>query len=105
MRFNPKARLDTSRMGDAGRGQRAVVAAVAGGIPIPGGAAGGGIGGLHHRRDRRRGRACGSAAAAAARATAGGQATDTGSLRSSARAARTPTSSADCARVAVENSL
>jgi hypothetical protein len=43
MRFNPKARLDTSRMGDAGRGSGG---GRSGGIPIPGGAAGGGIGTL-----------------------------------------------------------
>ena len=35
MRFNPKARLDTSRMGDAGRGRRG--AGGGGAIPIPGG--------------------------------------------------------------------
>ena len=46
MRFNPKARLDTGRVGDSGRGG----GGMSGGgmrIPIPGGArAGGGIGGL-----------------------------------------------------------
>ena len=47
MRFNPKARLDTRRVRDAGRGRRRRAAAAACGIPIPGGiAAGGGIGGL-----------------------------------------------------------
>ena len=46
MRFNPKARLDTSRMGDAGRGRRGGGAG-GGSIPIPGGLrAGGGIGGV-----------------------------------------------------------
>jgi predicted metalloprotease len=44
MRFNPKARLDTRRMGDAGRGSGGSRAG--GGIPIPGGLAGGGIGGV-----------------------------------------------------------
>ena len=45
MRFNPKARLDTSRMGDAGRGRRG--AGGGGAIPIPGGMkVGGGIGGV-----------------------------------------------------------
>jgi predicted metalloprotease len=46
MRFNPKARLDTGRVGDSGRGG----GGIGGGgmrIPIPGGTrAGGGIGGL-----------------------------------------------------------
>ncbi len=46
MRFNPKARLDTRRMGDAGRSVRVVGGGGGGGgIPIPGGLAGGGIGG------------------------------------------------------------
>src|SRR4029450_12063551 len=48
MRFNPKARLDTSRVGDAGRGRRS--GGLGGGgaaIPTPGGMrAGGGIGGV-----------------------------------------------------------
>lgn len=50
MRFNPKARLDTRRMGDAGRsgarGGRLGGAGGSGGLPIPGGVAGGGIGTL-----------------------------------------------------------
>src|SRR3954454_15169571 len=53
MRFNPKARLDTRRMGDAGRsgGGRAGRAGglgggLGGGLPIPGGVAGGGICGI-----------------------------------------------------------
>jgi predicted metalloprotease len=50
MRFNPKARLDTRRMGDAGRGRRGGGGLGGGGgagIPIPGGMkAGGGIGGV-----------------------------------------------------------
>jgi len=46
MRFNPKARLDTGRMRDRGRGSRSG-AGGGGAIPIPGGmAAGGGIGGV-----------------------------------------------------------
>jgi predicted metalloprotease len=44
MRFNPKARLDTRRMGDAGRSGAG--RSGGGGIPIPGGLAGGGIGGV-----------------------------------------------------------
>jgi predicted metalloprotease len=43
MRFNPKARLDTRRMGDAGR-SGARRGGGGAGIPIPGGVAGGGIG-------------------------------------------------------------
>jgi uncharacterized protein len=48
MRFNPKARLDTSRVGDAGRGRRSGgLGGGGGGMPIPGGMrAGGGIGGV-----------------------------------------------------------
>ncbi|WP_395691874.1 neutral zinc metallopeptidase [Nocardioides sp.] len=44
MRFNPRARLDTGRMGDAGRSGARMGGG--GGLPIPGGLAGGGIGGL-----------------------------------------------------------
>lgn len=44
MRFNPKARLNTRRMGDVGRsGARG---GGGGGLPIPGGVAGGGVTGL-----------------------------------------------------------
>jgi predicted metalloprotease len=48
MRFNPRARLNTRRMGDAGRsGARGGGGGVrGGGLPIPGGVAGGGITGL-----------------------------------------------------------
>jgi predicted metalloprotease len=48
MRFNPTARLDTSRVGDAGRGRRSGgLGGGGGGMPIPGGMrAGGGIGGV-----------------------------------------------------------
>ncbi|MGL5810158.1 MAG: KPN_02809 family neutral zinc metallopeptidase [Nocardioides sp.] len=42
MRFNPKARLDTSRTSDAGRGTGGTGGGM--GIPIPAGGAGGGIG-------------------------------------------------------------
>ncbi len=41
MRFNPKARLDTRRMGDAGRGRRGGGSG-GGAMPIPGGMVGGG---------------------------------------------------------------
>jgi predicted metalloprotease len=48
MRFNPKARLDTSRVRDAGRGRRSGGLGGGGaGMPIPGGMrAGGGVGGV-----------------------------------------------------------
>ncbi|MGB0099358.1 MAG: neutral zinc metallopeptidase [Nocardioides sp.] len=49
MRFNPKARLSTRRMGDSGRsGARGSSRSSAGGggVPIPGGLAGGGVTGL-----------------------------------------------------------
>jgi hypothetical protein len=50
MRFNPKARLDRRRMGDAGRsgsgGTGLGGRGAGGGLPIPGGLAGGGIGGM-----------------------------------------------------------
>ena len=49
MRFNPKARLNTRRMGDSGRSGAGAGGGVGGsgaGIPIPGGLAGGGITGL-----------------------------------------------------------
>jgi predicted metalloprotease len=50
MRFNPKARLDTGRVSDGGRGGGGLGGGLGGGgmrLPIPGGAkAGGGIGGL-----------------------------------------------------------
>lgn len=45
MRFNPKARLNTRRVGDSGRSGRRGVGG-SGGLPIPGGVAGGGITGL-----------------------------------------------------------
>ncbi len=46
MRFNPKARLNTGRMGDAGRSGAGRGGGGGGSIPIPGGLAGGGVGGL-----------------------------------------------------------
>ncbi|MCD4535235.1 neutral zinc metallopeptidase [Nocardioides sp. cx-169] len=46
MRFNPKARLDTGRMRDAGRGTQGGGRGGGRGLPIPGGIGGGGIGGV-----------------------------------------------------------
>ena len=102
MRFNPKARLDTRRMGDAGRsGARG---GSGGGIPIPGGLAGGGIGGLvvtvivvglvlwlNN-----------SGSSAGGYDT--GRMTDTGRYED-CQTGEDANSSTDCARVAVENSL
>ena len=103
MRFNPKARLDTSRMGDAGRGRGGGGA----GLPIPGGLrAGGGIGGviivvlflvLTQCLDN------GSS-------PTGGGGLDTSRMADTGRYQQCRTGadandSADCARVAVENSL
>ena len=103
MRFNPKARLNTSRTTDAGRssgGGRA-----ASGIPIPGGLAGGGIGGLII-----------TAIVVVAFMYLGGgggsalPAYDAGRMSDTDRYAACESGedaneSADCARVAVENSL
>jgi predicted metalloprotease len=103
MRFNPKARLNTRRMGDSGRsGARGVGGGS--GLPIPGGVAGGGITGfivvlvivgvslwLNHD-------------------SSGGGGYDTGRMGDTGRYEKCETGedaneSADCARVAVENSL
>ncbi len=46
MRFNPKARLDRSRVKDTGRGSSGGLGGAGARIPIPGGMAGGGIGGV-----------------------------------------------------------
>ena len=99
MRFNPKARLDTARTSDAGRSSGG-----SGGIPIPGGLAGGGIGGLIV-----------TAIIVVAFMYLGGgsppsAAYDAGRMSDTERYADCKTgedanTSADCARVAVENSL
>src|SRR6478735_5477655 len=104
MRFNPKARLDTGRTSDSGRS--AGRSGGVGGIPIPGGLAGGGVGGLIV-----------TAIIVAAFMFLGGggggspaSAYDTGRMADTDRYADCKTGedaneSADCARVAVENSL
>lgn len=106
MRFNPRARLDTRRTSDAGRGGG--VGGRGGGIPIPGGLAGGGVGGLIV-----------TAIIVVAFMYLGGGggggsplsgAYDTGRMADTDRYADCKTGedaneSADCARVAVENSL
>jgi predicted metalloprotease len=95
MRFNPKARLDTSRMSDAGRGSRA---GGGGGIPIPGGAAGGGIGTLLIVA------LVVVVSMWLGGGSDGGQATDTDRYQQ-CESGEDANSSADCARTAVENSL
>lgn len=95
MRFNPKARLDTSRMGDAGRGSRAS----GGGIPIPGGAAGGGIGTLVIVA------IIVVASLWLGGGSDGGGDAGTDTDRYQCESGADANSSADCARVAVENSL
>ena len=112
MRFNPKSRLDTGRVSDAGRGRSGRRAGSrsgsSGGVPIPGGAAGGGsvIGIL-------------IAVVIYFVATQGGDASlpgaggggyDAGAFEDTGRYAGCTTGddaneSSDCARVAVENSL
>lgn len=106
MRFNPRARLDTSRMGDAGRGRRG---GGGGAIPIPGGMrAGGGIGGviiviLFIVLTQCLGDGGPSS-------SPGGDSLDTTRMADSGRYSQCETGadanrSEDCARVAVENSL
>ncbi|WP_370248577.1 neutral zinc metallopeptidase [Nocardioides sp.] len=112
MRFNPKARLDSSRVHDAGRGGGRGGGGLGGalgsgrGLPLPGGL-GGGVGGfvvlalvvVVYLLQNSGGGAGGS-----------GAAYDTGRFTDTGRYAGCTTgedanASADCARVAVENSL
>lgn len=100
MRFNPKARLDTGRVRDAGRGQGGSTsrAGIPGGLPV-----GGGIGGL----------VVAVIVFVLFQVVGGGgssSAFDTSRFADSDRYANCKTgedanNSADCARVAVENSL
>ena len=107
MRFNPKARLDTSRMGDAGRSR----GGGGGGrmIPIPGGTrAGGGIGGLIIVILLIVATQCLGGGGGGPATQGGGL--DTSRMSDTGRYASCKTGadandSADCARVAVENSL
>ncbi|MDR7254066.1 putative metalloprotease [Nocardioides sp. BE266] len=112
MRFNPKARLDTSRVGDGGGGSGG------GGpmrIPIPGGTrAGGGIGGiliiiLFVLLTQCLGGGLGGGTGSGTDTTSQGG-TDTSRMGDSERYANCKTGAdantdEDCARVAVENSL
>ncbi|KQW52843.1 peptidase [Nocardioides sp. Root1257] len=99
MRFNPKARLDTSRMGDAGR-SGAGRSGGGGGIPIPGGAAGGGIGTLIIIVI-----VVAASMLLGGGSDGGGQATDTGRYQGKCESGKDANDSTDCARVAIENSL
>src|SRR4051794_37452778 len=100
MRFNPKARLDTSRMGDAGRSGARGGGRGGGGIPIPGGAAGGGIGTLIIIVI-----VVAASMLLGGGSDGGGQATDTGRYQGKCDSGEDANDSADCARVAIENSL
>lgn len=108
MRFNPKARLDTRRMGDAGRGRGGRAGGGGASIPIPGGVrAGGGIGGviivilyLVLTQCLNNGGGGTTSGLDSSRFTGA----DTGRY-SSCKTGEDANKSADCARVAVENSL
>ena len=110
MRFNPKARLDTGRVRDRGRGSgggRGTGAGGAGGLPIPGGLlGGGGITGvivvvlfLVLTQCLGDGGGLGTDGSLDA-----GRMSDTGRY-GSCKTGEDANNSADCARVAVENSL
>ena len=110
MRFNPKARLDTGRVRDRGRGRgggRGTGAGGAGGLPIPGGLlGGGGITGvivvvlfLVLTQCLGDGGGLGTDGSLDA-----GRMSDTGRY-GSCKTGEDANNSADCARVAVENSL
>ena len=105
MRFNPKARLDTRRMRDVrgarstGGGSRSGGA----GLPIPGGLAGGGIGGIVVA-------VIVVVVSMWLSGGSGGSSYDTSRMSdtdrySSCQTGEDANNSADCARVAVENSL
>src|SRR6478735_9052473 len=102
MRFNPKARLNTGRMGDAGRSGAGRGGGGGGSLPIPGGLAGGGVGGL----------ILVVIVVALSMWLGGGSASsyDTSRMSDTGRyddckTGEDANSSTDCARVAVENSL
>jgi uncharacterized protein len=112
MRFNPKARLDTSRVGDGGRGGGGGMGGGGMRMPIPGGTrAGGGIGGILIIILFVVLTQCvggGGGLPSPGGGTSSG--TDTSRMQDSERYANCRTGAdanedADCARVAVENSL
>ena len=109
MRFNPKARLDTSRTRDAGRGSGGSSRSR---LPIPGGIGGGGIGGVVLLVILFViGRAVGIDVLGGGGGSEGGAGgLDSSRFTDTDRYSRCETGedaneSADCARVAVENSL
>jgi predicted metalloprotease len=115
MRFNPKARLDTSRVRDAGRGRGGGGLGGAGGsgFPIPGGArAGGGLGGVIivilflvlTQCVGGGGGGLGGAGGGSGSGLDTSRMADTGRYEQ-CRSGADANSSSDCARVAVENSL
>lgn len=116
MRFNPRARLDTSRVRDAGRGRGGGgLGGAGGGFPIPGGArAGGGIGGviiiiLFLVLTQCLGGGGGGGLGGSGLGPAGSgldtsRMADTGRYRE-CKTGDDANRSSDCARVAVENSL
>lgn len=114
MRFNPKARLDTGRVHDAGRGRRSGAGGRSGGrgIPIPGGLrAGGGVGGviivilfLVLSQCLNDGGGAGGGGLTGSKALNTSRMSDTGRY-TGCRTGADANDSADCARVAVENSL
>jgi predicted metalloprotease len=106
MRFNPKARLDTGRTRDAGRG------AGGGGtrLPIPGGLGGGSIGGVILLVVLFLVAQCAGIDLTGGGGTGGGSAFDSSRFTDTGRYAKCETgedanNDPDCARVAVENSL
>ncbi|MEO9323784.1 neutral zinc metallopeptidase [Nocardioides sp. C4-1] len=111
MRFNPKARIDTSRVGDAGRGSGGGGGLGGGGrLPIPGGLAGGGgvIGVIVVVVFIAVQLFSGGGSTGPGGVGGGGldasRLSDTGRY-DSCRTGADANKSADCARVAVENSL
>ena len=114
MRFNPKAKLDTRRVGDAGRsggGGRGGARSRRGGLPIPGGTtAGGGVLGLIIAVvvfvivSQTGGGGSGGSSGGGLSSLDAAKFTDTGRY-SGCKTGADANNSADCARVAVENSL
>jgi predicted metalloprotease len=111
MRYNPKARLNTRRMGDAGRSSARGGAGGLGGagLPIPGGIAGGGIGTLIIvviviAISMFAGGGLPGGSSSSGTAIDDSRMSDTGRYEQ-CDTGEDANNSADCARVAVENSL